>query len=76
MRAVVHEKYGSPDVLEVKEVQKPIPNDDQVLIKVQAASLNFGNLVLLKGEPFLAALCFRTSKTKIHHCRKRHSWNC
>ena len=35
MRAVVHEKYGSPDVLELKEVQKPVPNDDQVLIKIE-----------------------------------------
>ena len=54
MRAVVHEKYGSPDVLELKEVQKPVPDDHQVLIKVQAASLNFSNLVLLKGEPCLS----------------------
>ena len=45
-------KYGSPDVLELKEVQKPIPDDHQVLIKVQAASLNYSNLVLLKGSCF------------------------
>ena len=64
MRAVVHEKYGSPDVLEVKEVQKPIPDDHQVLIKVRAASLNFGNLVLLKGEPFLARFAFGLRKPK------------
>ena len=36
MRAIVYTKYGSPDVLEVKEVEKPIPRDDQVLIKVHA----------------------------------------
>ena len=46
MKAIIHEKYGSPDVLQLKEVQKPIPDDDQVLVKVQAASLNFSNLVL------------------------------
>ena len=64
MRAVVHEKYGSPDVLELKEVQKPVPDDHQVLIKVQAASLNYNNLVLLKGEPFLARFAFGLRKPK------------
>ena len=64
MRAVVHEKYGSPDVLELKEVQKPVPDDDQVLIKIRAASLNFSNLVLLKGEPFLARFVFGLRKPK------------
>ena len=64
MRAVVHEKYGSPDVLELKEVQKPVPDDDQVLIKIRAASLNFSNLVLLKGEPFLARFAFGLRKPK------------
>ena len=64
MRAVVHEKYGSPDVLELKEVQKPVPDDHQVLIKVRAASLNFGNLVLLKGEPFLVRFVFGLRKPK------------
>ena len=64
MRAVVHEKYGSPDVLELKEIQKPVPDDDQVLVKIRAASLNFSNLVLLKGEPFLARFVFGLRKPK------------
>ena len=45
MKAVIHEKYGSPDVSELKDIEKPIPGDNQVLIKVQAASLNYSNLV-------------------------------
>jgi NADPH:quinone reductase-like Zn-dependent oxidoreductase len=64
MRAIVSTKYGSPDVLEVKEVDKPIPSDNQVLVKVHASSVNYGNLVLLKGEPFLARVAFGLLKPK------------
>ena len=53
MKAIVYHKYGSPDVLELEEVQKPTPTDDEVLIKVHAASLNAGEWHLLRGEPFL-----------------------
>ncbi|MFC0190027.1 NAD(P)-dependent alcohol dehydrogenase [Fictibacillus aquaticus] len=64
MKAIVSAKYGSPEVLELKEVEKPVPQDNQVLVKVHAASLNFGNLVLLKGEPFLARFAFGLTKPK------------
>src|SRR4029079_8516907 len=40
MKAIVHCEYGSPDVLELKDVQKPIPNDNQVLVKVRAIAVN------------------------------------
>lgn len=64
MKAVVYNKYGSPDVLNVTEVDKPIPKDNQVLVKIHASSLNYGNLVLLKGEPFLARFAFGLLKPK------------
>jgi NADPH:quinone reductase-like Zn-dependent oxidoreductase len=64
MKAIVYHKYGSPDVLQLKEVEKPTPGDDQVLVKVHASSVNFGNLVLLKGEPFLARFAFGLTKPK------------
>src|SRR5574339_243832 len=40
MKAIVHHKYGSPDVLELQEIDKPLAADDEVLIRVQAASIN------------------------------------
>jgi NADPH:quinone reductase-like Zn-dependent oxidoreductase len=58
MKAIISEKYGSPEVLKLAEIDKPVPEDDQVLVKIHAASINFGNLVLLKGEPFLARFAF------------------
>lgn len=64
MKAIVCNKYGSPDVLELAVVEKPIPKDNQVLVKIHAASLNYGNLVLLRGEPFLARFAFGLSKPK------------
>jgi NADPH:quinone reductase-like Zn-dependent oxidoreductase len=64
MKAIVYNKYGPPDVLQLIEIEKPIPKDKQVLVKVHAASLNYGNLVLLKGEPYLARLAFGLTKPK------------
>jgi len=56
MKAVVYRKYGSPDVLEFQEVEKPAPKDDEVLIKVRAASLNAFDWHLMRGKPFVARL--------------------
>ncbi|WP_053362371.1 NAD(P)-dependent alcohol dehydrogenase [Bacillus sp. FJAT-27251] len=64
MKAIVSPRYGSPDVLEVQEVEKPFPKDKEVLVNVHAASLNYGNLVLMKGEPFLARFAFGLLKPK------------
>ncbi|MFD1739633.1 NAD(P)-dependent alcohol dehydrogenase [Bacillus salitolerans] len=64
MKAIVYQKYGSPEVLKLKEIEKPVPSENQVLVKVHAASLNFGNVVLLKGEPFLARFAFGLLKPK------------
>jgi NADPH:quinone reductase-like Zn-dependent oxidoreductase len=50
MKALVYTKYGTPDVLEVKEVEKPVPKDNEILVKVFAASLNDWDLGLLEGD--------------------------
>jgi len=53
MQAMVYHTYGSPDVLKLEEVQKPVPQDDQVLVKVVAASAAAGDWHLLRADPFL-----------------------
>ena len=64
MKAIVCHKYGPPDVLKLTDVEKPIPEDNQVLVKIHAASVNYGNLVLLRGKPFLARFAFGLLKPK------------
>ncbi len=56
MKAIVFTKYGTPDVLELTEVKKPAPKDDEVLVKVFAASVNDWDWGLLIGKPFVNRL--------------------
>ena len=56
MKAIVYEKYGSPDVIQLKDVEKPIPTDDEVLIKVHAASVNAYDWHFLTADIFLIRL--------------------
>jgi len=56
MKAIVFEKYGPPEVLQLKEVEKPSPKDNEVLIKVHAAALNQGDWYALTGKPFMVRL--------------------
>ena len=49
MKAIVQCEYGSPDLLRFEDVEKPVPNDNQVLIKVRAASLNFIDAGIMRG---------------------------
>jgi NADPH:quinone reductase-like Zn-dependent oxidoreductase len=56
MKAVVYAKYGSPDVLQLTEVTKPIPTDDEILIKIHAVSINGSDREGLIGRPLYARL--------------------
>ena len=67
MKAMMYTQYGTPDVLKLEEVEKPALKDDEVLIKVQASSVTFGDLAAVKGEPFMVrfTLGLREPKFKI-----------
>jgi NADPH:quinone reductase-like Zn-dependent oxidoreductase len=65
MKAIVFTEYGLTDVLELKEVEKPTPKDNEVLIKVHAASVNDWDWGILRGKPFVNRLLFGLQKPKI-----------
>lgn len=56
MKAIICPKYGSPDVLQLREVPKPVPQEDEVLIRIYAASLNSRDLRMLRAKPFFMRL--------------------
>ena len=63
MKAIVYCEYGSPDVLKFEDVEKPVPNDNQVLIKVRAASLNAFDVYLIR-DSWLGRLIFGLRKPR------------
>ena len=65
MKAFIYTKYGTPDVLELKEIDKPIPEEDEVLIKVYAVSINDWDLGLLQGGDLINRLLNGLFKPKI-----------
>jgi NADPH:quinone reductase-like Zn-dependent oxidoreductase len=56
MHAIVHRKYGTPDVLTYEEIQRPVPGDEDVLVQVHAAGASIGDYIIVTGKPYLIRL--------------------
>ena len=66
MKAVVYTKYGPPEVLQVKDVEKPVPKDNELLIRIHATTVTATECTFRKGEPFISRLFTGLTKPKIN----------
>ena len=64
MKAIIYHQYGSPDVLKLEQVEKPVPKDNEVLIRVQAVAINPYDWHIMRGKPFLVKLSTGLFKPK------------
>jgi NADPH:quinone reductase-like Zn-dependent oxidoreductase len=65
MKAIVYRKYGPPDVLQIEEVEKPVPKDGEVSLEVRAASVNPLDWHFMRGEPFFAQIMMGLGRPKL-----------
>jgi NADPH:quinone reductase-like Zn-dependent oxidoreductase len=64
MKAIVQDRYGSPDVLRLRDVDKPVVKDGEVLVRVHAAAVNIGDWHLLRGIPYIMRMAFGLLKPR------------
>jgi NADPH:quinone reductase-like Zn-dependent oxidoreductase len=65
MKAIINNKYCSPDELKLAEIEKPAPGDNEVLIKVHAASMNAADWHIMRGAPYIARVTLGLTKPKV-----------
>jgi len=66
MKAAVYTRYGRPDVVQIADVEMPVPKDNEVLIKVRAASVNPLDGGLMKGKPYSGRILLGLRKPRTH----------
>lgn len=64
MKAAIYNQYGGPEVVSIKEIEKPIPSENEALVKVKASTLTLGDSVMRKGEPFASRFVAGLTKPK------------
>ncbi|MEX2420845.1 MAG: alcohol dehydrogenase catalytic domain-containing protein, partial [Actinomycetota bacterium] len=64
MKAAVRDRFGSPDVVELREIEKPTPADDEVLVRVRAASVNPADWYGVTGRPYVGRVAMGLRKPK------------
>jgi NADPH:quinone reductase-like Zn-dependent oxidoreductase len=65
MKAAVCTRYGPPDIIQIMDVEKPVPKEDEVLIAVRAASVNPLDVGSIKGKPYIARIVTGLRKPKM-----------
>src|SRR3989442_6884276 len=63
VKAAVYKKYGPPEVLQVKEIEKPIPKDNQILVRVFPTTVTSGDVRVIKANPYTVRLYFGMLRT-------------